>query len=183
VTRIIVLTAGKRQATAACTFAVDQSFIYAMLAFAMLKVGAERIPRTIKESVPSVSEAFLPTASVTGTTICSRVCSDGGSGCESASEGVCNGEGVESRGSCGSRKGSSPPVFEAMVIRKSYGNHAALCTGMSTSMTRTSDDVRRKLTVATHRRAWLRMLAGARQNGINPVWTLHSHPQAEASPQ
>jgi hypothetical protein len=124
-----------------------------MLAFAMLKVGAECIPRTIKESVPSVSEAFLPTASVTGTTICSRVCSDGCRGCESATEGACNGEGVESRGSCGSRNGSSPPVFEAMVMGKSYGDDAALCIGMSTGMTITSDDVRRKLTVVTHRRA------------------------------
>ena len=83
-----------------------------------LNVCAECIPKTMRESVPSVSEAFLPTASVSGTFMCSRVGSDGCGGCESASEGVCDGEVVESRWSCGSRKGSSPPVLEAMVIQR-----------------------------------------------------------------
>jgi hypothetical protein len=50
--------------------------------------------------------------------MCSRVGPDGCGGRESASEGVYGGEVVESRGSCGSRKGSSPPVLEAMVIQK-----------------------------------------------------------------
>jgi hypothetical protein len=122
-----------------------------------LEVCAECIPKTMRESVPSVSEAFLPTASVSGTYMCSCVGLDGCGGCESASEELCDEEVVKSRGSCGSRKGSSPPLLEAMVIQmlgKSWGDRTACCARMS-------DNVRRKLTSVTQMRTWQRMLAGA----------------------
>lgn len=61
------------------------------------------VPKTISESVPSVSDAFRPTASVSGASACSGLPSHGGGGC-----GV-----VEA--SDGSRKGSSPAP-EAMII-------------------------------------------------------------------
>ncbi|KAH8628504.1 hypothetical protein IG631_15761 [Alternaria alternata] len=74
----------------------------------------------MRESVPRVKEAFLPTASVSGTL------SDGfafmGGGCE----------GVES--SRGSRKGSSVPAIEAMIIVECQEKttHSMLCKATRT---------------------------------------------------
>jgi hypothetical protein len=65
----------------------------------------EFLPRTIRESVPRVREAFLPTASVSGTFMSSPVGSDEGGACEGAAL-------VVSRGSL---KGSSAPAIEAMI--------------------------------------------------------------------
>lgn len=63
------------------------------------------VPRTTSESVASVSEAFLPTASVSGTSI-GLVMSSVASTC-------CGDEGATS---VGSRKGSSAWAAAAMVI-------------------------------------------------------------------
>ena len=77
----------------------------------------------MRESVPRVKEAFLPTASVSGTL----------SGCDCdgfAFMGGC--EGVES--SRGSRKGSSVPAIEAMIIVKCQEKttHSMLCKATRT---------------------------------------------------
>jgi hypothetical protein len=73
----------------------------------------------MRESVPRVKEAFLPTASVSGTL------SDG-----FAFMGGC--EGVES--SRGSRKGSSVPAIEAMIIVECQEKttHSMLCKATRT---------------------------------------------------
>jgi hypothetical protein len=126
---VFALTASKRQTAAACAFALDEFFVCNTSALPDVGVCDECIPRTIKESVPNVSEAFLPTARVSGTLMCPPICSGGcdkGS-CEGAFEGVCDGEVLTSRGSRGSRNGSSP-VLEAMIIGKSYGVYTACCT-------------------------------------------------------
>jgi hypothetical protein len=73
----------------------------------------------MRESVPRVKEAFLPTASVSGTL------SDG-----FAFMGCC--EGMES--SRGSRKGSSVPAIEAMIIVECQEKttHSMLCKATRT---------------------------------------------------
>jgi len=74
-------------------------------------------PSTTKESVPRVREAFLPTASVSGTFICSWVGAESGDGCEGAALVV----------SSGSLKGSSEPASEAMINEMSQERRAACC--------------------------------------------------------
>ena len=91
------LTACKKNAAAARAFAVQQVFVCGISTrVPWARLGY--IPKTTRESVPSVSEAFLPTASVSGTSMSWR----GGSGAAETSE--------------GSLKGSSSPAVEAMVI-------------------------------------------------------------------
>jgi hypothetical protein len=86
------------------------------VSFAQRSVGIVSLPSTTKESVPRVSEAFLPTASVSGTFICSCVDSEVCDGCEGAALVV-----------RGSLKGSSEPAIEAMVIGRSQESRTACC--------------------------------------------------------
>lgn len=74
-------------------------------------------PSTTKESVPRVREAFLPTASVSGTFMCSWVGAESCDGCEGAALLV----------SRGSLKGSSEPASEAMINEMSRKGRAACC--------------------------------------------------------
>jgi hypothetical protein len=80
-------------------------------------MGSASLPKTMRESVPKVNEAFRPTASVSGTLVCSCVGSDECGGCEGV---------VVSRR--GSLKGSSEPAIEAMVIVASQRGRTACCT-------------------------------------------------------
>jgi hypothetical protein len=66
-----------------------------------------RAPSTTRESVPNVSEALRPTASVSGMSRWSRLSSDGCGGC-----GGCG----AAEASEGSLKGSSSPEVKAMMI-------------------------------------------------------------------